>query len=148
MVGLLDLPTEPIADGEAMHRLGRYLARQLGPGDALALIGPLGAGKTTLIQGLADGLGIDTESVVSPTFALVHHYKGGEVPLIHADLYRLGSKQEAEAAGLGDLLHDPEAIVAVEWPLLAADWLPRHTIWLQITTLGTARQVIQVLSPA
>lgn len=143
----VDLPLEPIADADAMHRLGRYLARQLGPGDVLALVGPLGAGKTTLVQGLAEGLGIDPTAVNSPTFGLVHQYRGGDVGLVHADLYRLATPDEFEAAGLGDLLNDPENIVAVEWPLLAADWLPRHAIWLQLAVVAGGRAIQQVLPP-
>lgn len=145
---VLDLPTEPIEDADAMHRLGRYVARQLGPGDVVALVGDLGAGKTTFVRGLAEGLGIPGEAVGSPTFALVNHYRGGELPLVHADLYRIGSHAEAEAAGLSDALHDPEAVVAVEWPLRARALIPIHAIWLLFAADGPGRTVEQVLPPA
>lgn len=138
----------PIADAAAMERLGSDLAQQLGPGQALALVGPLGAGKTTLVRGLAAGLGLAVDAVASPTFALAHHYRGGDTPLIHLDLYRLRDEREAEAAGLEDLLYDPEAVVAVEWPERALDLIPRTAIWLQIDIEGEQRRVTQVLPPA
>lgn len=152
-VRVVDLPPEPIVDADAMLRLGRYVARQLGPGDVLALVGELGAGKTTFVKGLAAGLGIDSDAVASPTFGLVHQYGGGEIPLVHADLYRLTSRAEAEAAGIGDLLHDPESIVAVEWPWHARGLLPRHAVWLEFSLVGEplgseGRSVVQVLAPA
>lgn len=148
MRGPLDLPAEPVVDADAMHRLGRYVARQLGPGDVLALVGDLGAGKTTFVRGLAEGLGLDPLAVASPTFALVHHLRGGDVSLVHADLYRIQSEAEAEAAGLSDLLHDPDAVIAVEWPLNAKGLVPRHAVWLQFAVVAAGRTVVQVLPPA
>jgi len=148
MARTLDLGEGRAGDAEAMCRLGRHVAGQIAAGDALALVGDLGAGKTTFVQGLADGLGVDPEAVTSPTFALVHHYRGGDIPIVHADLYRLGSAAEAEEAGIADALHDPEAVAVVEWPLVAAGVVPRHAIWLQFTVDGEARQVAQVLPPA
>ncbi len=148
MKSVLDLPTEPIADADALHRLGRYVARQLGAGDVLALVGDLGTGKTTFVRGLAEGLGLDPEAVSSPTFALAQQYRGGDVSLVHADLYRIGSDAEAEAAGLSDLLHDPEAVVAVEWPLNAKGLMPRHALWLHFAIVAAGRAVVQVLPPA
>ena len=117
------------------------------PGDVLALVGPLGAGKTTLIRGLANALGVDPASVASPTFALAHTYHGFEATLVHLDLYRLEDSREAEAAGLEEMLYDPEAIVAVEWPERATALLPRHAVWLQIVPQGDLRLVQQVLPP-
>lgn len=144
----LDLPQGAIADAEAMVRLGRYVAGQLGPGDVVALVGNLGAGKTTFVQGLAAGLGIAEQTVQSPTFGLVHTYRGGELPLVHADLYRIADLAEAEAAGLADVFYDAEAVVAVEWPWHARALLPNHAVWLQFDIEGDGRRVQQVLPPA
>lgn len=86
-----------MASAKATRDFGRRFADQLVPGDVVVLEGTLGAGKTTLAQGLAAGLGI-TEDVTSPTFALVHEYLG-RLPLFHMDLYRLSSEDEFEAIG-------------------------------------------------
>jgi tRNA threonylcarbamoyladenosine biosynthesis protein TsaE len=143
----LDLPPGVLPDEAATVRLGGYLARQLAPGDVLAVSGPLGAGKTTLVRGLAEALGIDADAVASPTFALAHTYRGDEATLVHLDLYRLSGSREAEAAGLQELLYDPEAIVVVEWPEQAAALLPRHAVWLQLQVVADGRRVQQVLPP-
>lgn len=144
----LPLPDSPIQGEDAMRALGTALAAALGPGDVLCLRGDLGAGKTTLVQGLAAGLGIDPSLVASPSFALVHRYAGGDVPLVHLDLYRLESLGELQAAGLDDALHDPEALVVVEWPDVAATALPRHALWLDISLdagSANARKVQRVV---
>lgn len=94
--------------------VGARLAAALPPGTVLLLHGPLGAGKTALVRGLALGLGLAEDDVSSPTFTLVHEYRGGRLPLFHADLYRL-----PDGTWLDDLGLDDEAangILAVEWP--------------------------------
>ncbi|MGF1663930.1 MAG: tRNA (adenosine(37)-N6)-threonylcarbamoyltransferase complex ATPase subunit type 1 TsaE [Kineosporiaceae bacterium] len=100
------------ATADATRALGGALARLAGPGDLVVLTGPLGAGKTTLVQGLARGLGI-AEPATSPTFVLVHEMTGGRLPLVHVDAYRLGSALE-----LDDLDLDADvarSVVVVEW---------------------------------
>ena len=69
--------------------LGRALGRRLSAGDVVLLAGPLGAGKTAFVRGLAEGLGCAADEVSSPTFTLVQEYRGGRLPLVHVDLYRL-----------------------------------------------------------
>jgi tRNA threonylcarbamoyladenosine biosynthesis protein TsaE len=96
------------------ERLAQTLADGLGPGAVLRLIGPLGAGKTAFVRGLARGLGIDPDDVSSPTFTLIHEYRGGRLRLFHADLYRLGSAA-AEDLGL-DELGVRDGVLAIEWP--------------------------------
>ena len=102
---------------ETTKALGRMLAKQLPNGAILLLSGPLGAGKTSLVQGLAEGLGI-SEAITSPTFALAQHYPQGKPQLVHLDLYRL--EQPASADEL--FLQEEEearangALMAVEWP--------------------------------
>ncbi len=94
--------------------LGRELAEGIAADATLSLEGPLGAGKTCFVQGLAEGLGIDPAMVSSPTFTLVHEYPGGRLPLAHFDLYRLSSEQEL--AGLGyEEYFQPPGIRAIEW---------------------------------
>ena len=96
------------------ERLAGALAAELRPGDVVLLSGPLGAGKTAFVRGLARGLGIDSDEVSSPTFTLVHDYRGGRLRLFHADLYRLGAAG-AEDLGL-DELGMQDGVLAIEWP--------------------------------
>jgi tRNA threonylcarbamoyladenosine biosynthesis protein TsaE len=96
------------------EQLAESIAVGLRAGDVLLLTGPLGAGKTAFVRGLARGLGVDSDEVSSPTFALVHEYRGGRLRLFHADLYRLGTA-DAEDLGL-DELGVRDGVLAIEWP--------------------------------
>lgn len=105
-----------LADTEATLRLGITLGESLTPGSVILLEGDLGAGKTTLVQGIGKGLGI-TEPIVSPTFTLINEYTEGRLPLYHLDLYRL-EPQEVAALNLESYWEGVEVIpgiVAVEW---------------------------------
>ena len=94
--------------------MARELAPTLEAGDVLLLSGNLGAGKTAFVRGLADGLGIDPGEVSSPTFTLIHEYRGGRLTLYHADLYRL---QRAATEDLGlEELGVADGVLAIEWP--------------------------------
>ena len=94
--------------------VARNLASSLASGDVLLLSGNLGAGKTAFVRGLAEGLGADPDEVSSPTFTLVHEYRGGRLTLYHVDLYRLG-RAAAEDLGL-DQLGAVDGVLAIEWP--------------------------------
>ncbi len=94
-------------------QLGRAIGLSLRGGETLALTGPLGAGKTSLVRGIAAGLGASPASVSSPTFVIIHEYQG-RLPLIHADLYRINSVRELESTGLSEYLSGP-AVLAIEW---------------------------------
>ena len=98
---------------------GRDLAKTLTPGTVVLLSGDLGAGKTAFVRGIAEGLGIEPAAVTSPTFTLVHEYRGGHLPLVHVDLYRL-KPIEVDDLGLDELTAGG-GVVAIEWP----DRLPR-----------------------
>ena len=94
--------------------MARALASTLEPGSVLLLEGGLGAGKTTFVRGLAEGLGLDPDDVSSPTFALIHEYRDGQIPLFHVDLYRLEGRA-SEDLGLEEL-QTAGGVLAIEWP--------------------------------
>ena len=98
----------------ATQAIARRIAATLRPGDVLLLSGDLGAGKTTFVRGLAEGLGIDPGEVSSPTFTLVHEYRGGRLTLYHADLYRL-DRTATDDLGLEEI-GVPDGVLAIEWP--------------------------------
>jgi tRNA threonylcarbamoyladenosine biosynthesis protein TsaE len=105
-----------LADAEATRSLGIRLGKSLPAGSVILLEGDLGAGKTTLVQGIGEGLGI-TDAIVSPTFTLINEYPEGRLPLYHLDLYRL-QPLEVEALNLESYwegIEVPLGIVAIEW---------------------------------
>lgn len=106
--------THPSNSEAETRAFAARFASTLKPGDVLLLSGDLGAGKTAFTRGLAEGLGIDSDEVTSPTFTLVHEYRGGRLPLIHVDLYRL-DRADLDEIGLDQDLAD-KGVVAVEWP--------------------------------
>jgi tRNA threonylcarbamoyladenosine biosynthesis protein TsaE len=101
-----------VATAEAMRSLGERLAEELRPGDLVVLSGDLGAGKTTLVQGIATGLGAPGP-VLSPTFVIARVYRGGRLPLVHVDTYRLGSFVEVDDLDLDASIEDSATVV--EW---------------------------------
>ena len=97
--------------------LAESLGRRLRGGAIVTLDGPLGAGKTCFVRGLAIGLGIDPREVSSPTFVLCHeHTTASGLTLAHLDAYRLSSADELEAIGWDDIAGSPDVIMAIEWP--------------------------------
>lgn len=119
---------------------GRQIAGLLRGGEVLSLEGPLGAGKTTFVQGLAEGLGCRADEVSSPTFTLVHEYPDGHLPFVHLDLYRLESPEELAALGFDDLLSG-STIAAIEWGDKFPEALPPHTQRLVFSMDGDARKI-------
>jgi tRNA threonylcarbamoyladenosine biosynthesis protein TsaE len=129
---VLDLP-----DLDATRRLGRWLGERARTGDALLLSGDLGAGKTSLAQGIADGLGID-EPVTSPTFTLLNEYKG-RLRFFHFDFYRL-EPDEIPSLGLEEYWFEPRGVVAIEWPeRLDASLRPDDRLAVTLAHAGDGR---------
>ena len=106
-----------IKDLQETLKLGEKLSQKLNPQSIVLLDGPIGAGKTSLVQGIAKGLAI-TEQITSPTFALSHHYNSGKIPLIHLDLYRLENISSAKEIFFSEEEEalQSKAILIVEWP--------------------------------
>ena len=100
---------------EETTQLGRQLAAELRPGSIVLLRGELGAGKTTMVKGIAEGWSAaKAEDVTSPTFTLIHEYRGPGITLYHIDLYRIDTQRELDTLGLDDLI-DPKSILLIEW---------------------------------
>ena len=123
----LMLQTGQVEETEA---LGERLGALLRPGDFVGLSGELGAGKTAFVRGVACGVGVPREAQVSsPTFALVNTYRGGRLPLLHADLYRVSDAEELYDAGFYDLVGGEGAFV-VEWIDRVVEVAPPE--WLEV----------------
>ena len=115
---------------EETQNIGRALGQSSNPGDTFLLIGPLGAGKTCLVQGIAWGLGV-VEYARSPTFVLNTRYQG-RVPIYHADLYRIEDPQEAEDLGLDEYING-QGVCVVEWADRAPELFPDSCMWIELT---------------
>ncbi len=129
-----------VRSGAGMRELGERLSRFLRRGDVLLLHGDLGTGKTTLVQGLAQGLGIEGP-VQSPTFGIVAEHEGldpgGErLILYHLDLYRLTDPHELDSIGYDQYLEPHDGVSAIEWPERAGDWLPDRFLLVNIEHAG------------
>ena len=125
--------------GEAATRAaGARLAAALEGGEAIALVGELGAGKTTFVAGLVDALGGGVAQ--SPTFALIHEYPGGRLVVWHADLYRIDKERELPELGLDDVIGDPRGVVIVEWAD-KFDVLPADHLRLELAHVAGGREL-------
>jgi tRNA threonylcarbamoyladenosine biosynthesis protein TsaE len=134
--------TLELPDPEATHRLGRRLGERLFPGAVVALVGPLGAGKTQLARAVAEGLGVpDGRVVTSPTFTLIHEY-AGRLPVYHFDAYRLRGGGEFFDLGAHEYL-EGDGVCLVEWADRVADALPREHLRIELAVTGkTARRAV------
>lgn len=110
--------------------LGRQMGETATAGDVFALVGDLGAGKTQLVKGIADGMGAPAD-VTSPTFTLIHEYIGGRTPLYHFDFYRIESGNEAARLGLDEYFFG-DGVCVVEWADRFPELLPASSRWISI----------------
>jgi tRNA threonylcarbamoyladenosine biosynthesis protein TsaE len=128
-----------IEGAEGTRRLGETLGRWAPDGTVILLHGDLGAGKTTLTQGIAAGMGV-AEPVQSPTFTLVAEHEGERLRLFHLDLYRLDGPDELETLGFDQFLEPEGAVVVIEWPERAGGWLPDAYLLIEIAAAGPDRR--------
>src|SRR5882724_3205553 len=148
--------TNPIvfrSESEAMTMaIGESLAKKLRGGDALALEGPLGSGKTCFVRGLARGLGLDPSTVSSPTFVICQEYSArlpfsSSLTLAHIDAYRLSGPGELETIGWNELLEAKDVVIAVEWPSRIAKALPTRRIEIQFEHVGEHARSVTLAIP-
>ncbi len=127
---------------EETRRLGRLLASLLVGGEIICLKGTLGAGKTTLAQGIGQGLGID-EPIISPTFTLIREYPApaGRPSLYHIDCYRLENPIELASLGLEDYFYG-DGVCVIEWPERIVAFLPPDYLWIELQMLDDQRRRI------
>lgn len=129
---------------EETTELGRRLASELSPPKLVVLRGALGAGKTTLIKGIAEGFrAASQENVTSPTFTLIHEYRGPEVNVYHVDLYRVDTQRELDTLGLDDLF-DESSVVLIEWGEKFARFLRDRDVEITIERLGENDRKIKI----
>lgn len=114
--------------------LGSSLARQLRPGDVLLLWGDLGAGKSEMTRGIAEGLGV-TATVTSPSFTILNVYDDGRIPLYHFDWYRLNSVDELYEMGMDEYLGG-DGVAVVEWPSQCPEAIPETHLAVRLTPVG------------
>lgn len=117
------------------EKIAEDFAKKLNRGDVIAYEGPMGMGKTAFTRGLCRGLGIDDSDVSSPTFALVHEYKGDGKTLYHFDMYRIDTMDDLYSTGFFDYL-DTDGILAIEWSENINSALPKGTIYVTIESVN------------
>ena len=130
-----------LKDSAATEALGQVLGRHAADGDVYCLTGDLGAGKTLLSRGVAEALGVASEDVTSPTFAIMNVYQGSKLEVRHFDLYRLNRAEELEDIGF-DEYAGGDGVTLIEWAELFSEQLPEE--YLQITLLldGAGRKAV------
>ena len=134
-----------LPDAAATTALGARIAAGLAPGDAVALEGDLGAGKTALARAILRALGV-TEEVPSPTFTLVQQYDTERLSVRHYDLYRIANAAETGELGLDEALDDGAALI--EWPERAGDRLPADALHVALTISGPVSRKAHLRGPA
>jgi len=128
---------------EETSAIGKQLARGLEPGDIVCLFGDLGAGKTTMIKGIAEGLAIKSDYVHSPTFTLLNLYEHGRLPLYHFDLYRIEDPEELFDIGYEEFLYG-SGISVIEWSERFGHLLPKERLEIHLRHKGDDRREIRV----
>jgi len=130
---------------EETTELGRRIAADLKPGSIVLLRGDLGAGKTTMVKGIAEGFqAAKAEDVTSPTFTLIHEYRGPKVTLFHIDLYRIDTQRELDTLALDDLM-TPNSILLIEWGEKFARFAKERDVEIAIEHRGADERTVWVV---
>jgi tRNA threonylcarbamoyladenosine biosynthesis protein TsaE len=125
-------------------RIGKSIGSQLLPGDVVALVGELGAGKTQFIKGLAAGAGIRNPAYISsPSFTVINEYPG-KMTFYHVDLFRLGEEKEAEELGLEEYFQS-KGITAIEWADKIPSLFPKELLLIRIAYAGRNRRSLEII---
>src|SRR4029077_4942264 len=125
--------------------LGRQISADLNPGSVVLLRGDLGAGKTTLVKGIAEGFqAAKADDVTSPTFPLIHEYRGPEVTLFHIDLYRIDTQRELYTLALVDLM-TPQSILLIEWGEKFARFAKERDVEIAIEHKGGDDRLLELV---
>lgn len=144
---LLRMPTKEYTTHSADETiaLGRTLASELAPFRLILLQGDLGTGKTTLVKGIAEGLkAAEQEEVTSPTFTLIHEYRGPETSVFHIDLYRIEKRRELDTLGIDELLTQENNLLLIEWGEKFAQIVSASDGTVAITRLSDQDRKIKV----
>jgi tRNA threonylcarbamoyladenosine biosynthesis protein TsaE len=115
------------------RKLGHDFAKTLNKGEIICLYGDLGSGKTTFVQGLAQGLGIKSR-IISPTFVIIRSHRLKVGVFCHIDLYRTEVEKDIENLGLEEIMNDPQNIIAIEWAEKLKDYLPEKRIDIEFVS--------------
>ena len=130
-----------------LSRFGEQLGAELRAPAVIGLSGDLGTGKTTLVQAICRGLGAKARAT-SPTYALVHHYDAGTIPVYHVDCYRLRRPDDARDLGFDDMVRE-QAIILIEWPERAGAWAPPLDRHFQLSyDDDPARRIVEEMAAA
>lgn len=127
------------------RKIGKILAENLKKNDIICLFGDLGSGKTVFTQGIAMGLGIKKDLVISPSFVIIRKYAGRDLSLNHFDLYRLKNTQDILALGYEEYFYN-EAATVVEWAERLQGLLPREYLKVKFFIKGDSRRILEVKS--
>lgn len=130
-----------LQDSAATEALGKLLGRHAADGDVFCLTGDLGAGKTLLSRGVAEALGVSSEDVTSPTFAIMNVYQGTELEVRHFDLYRLNRPEELEDIGF-DEYAGGDGVTLIEWAELFSEQLPEEYLQITLRLDGAGRKAV------
>jgi len=120
--------------------IGRRLAEDIRVGSVLALKGDLGSGKTMFVKGLVAGMGGPAD-VTSPTFTIVHEYRGGRLPVYHFDFFRLENRETVARLGLDDYLFG-DGVSVIEWADRFPELIPQHARWILFETKSESQRAI------
>jgi len=123
--------------------IGKRIARNLQKGDIVGLFGEFGSGKTVLTKGIAAGLGVKRNTVISPSFVLIRQYNSGKIPLYHFDLYRLKAPQDLLILGYEEYLY-AEGITVIEWADRLKFLLPKEFLKIKLYIKGNKQRLLEM----